>query len=171
MKTKAIIASAVVLALLIFIVMFFTDYHGPTQAVTVRHVKSVQSGDITTMTFEITNHTAHTYIFQPVEVQVRNGDSWTTFQNIFKSIGPGNTLTPCGVASYAVSVTNLPAKSVVRLGIRSHKMLLGVEGFVKRAKMKQKFRGLSWDPFDTSIQVYGDTFYILSDEWVETVVP
>jgi len=94
-KTKAIVAGAVVLALLLFTAMLLTGPRRPPQNITVRHVGSVWSSNIVTLTFEITNHTADPYIFFPFEVQVRNGNGWTKFEGFdITKIHPHPTLAP-----------------------------------------------------------------------------
>src|SRR5689334_8836187 len=119
--------------------MVFIVTRRPALDFTVRHVKSVQSGEITTISFEIKNYTADPYIFFPFEVRVRNGTNWTKFQGFdISKINPHPTLNPGGVASYTVSVTNLPPGSVVRFSIRPQKILLGINGFVRRAELNLK---------------------------------
>ena len=169
-KTKAIIAGAVVLVVLLFIAMLFTVPRKPPppQEVTVRHVGSVQFGNVTTMTFEVTNHTADPYIFCPFELQVRNGNAWTKFQGFdITKIDPFPTLAPRGLASYTVNVTNLLAGSVVRFSIRPQKVLLGVNGFVRRAELEVKGGGIPLNPYDKNSQVFGLSTEVVSEEWVE----
>jgi hypothetical protein len=147
----------------------------PPQEVTVRHVASVQSGDVTTMTFEITNHTADPYIFHPFEVQLRNGKAWTKFQGFdITKIHPKLRLAPRSVASYSVNVTNLPADSVVRFSISPQKVLMGVEGFARRAELELKRQtrgtgggGIPLNPNDKNSQVFGLPTEVVTDEWVE----
>lgn len=176
-KTKAIAASAVVLVGLIFVVfMLCIIPHRPSQDITIRHVKSVQSANITTMTFEIKNHTANPYIFFPFEVQVRNGNGWSKFQGFdIGTIHPIPKIDPKGLASYTVDVTNLPAASVVRFSIRPQKILLGVNGFVRRAELELDRRkqgggggGVSLNPYDKNGQVFGlPTEAVATGEFVE----
>ena len=72
-------------------------------------------------------------------MQVRNGNAWTKFQAFdITKIHPHPTLDSGGVASYTVTVTNLPAGSVVRFSIRPQKVLLGVNGFARRAELELK---------------------------------
>ena len=173
MRTKAIVAGAVVLVVLLCFAILFSVPRHPPQDFTVRHVGSIQSGNVTTMTFEITNHTADPYIFFPSEVQVRNGNRWTKFQGFdITKIHPTLKIDPKGLASYTVNVTNLPSKSVVRFSIRPQKLLLGVDGFVRRAELKVKKQGgvgLPLNPYDRKSQVYGQPSEVVSEEWVETV--
>lgn len=179
MTTKAIIAGAVVLAVLLFVAFLFTASRKPRkppQEVTVRHVGSIRYGNLTVMTFEITNHTANPYIFHPYEIQVRNGSAWTNFQGFdITKIHPHPTLAPRGVASYTVNVTNLPAGSVVRFSIQPQKTLMGVEGFARRAALELKRQtrgggsagGIPLNPNDKNSKVFGLPTVVLTEEWVE----
>lgn len=174
-RTKALVAGAVLILLLLFTALLLTFARKPAQQITVRHVGSVQSSNITTMTFEIKNHTTDPYIFFPFEVQVRNGNGWIKFQGFdITKIHPTPTVKPAGLASYTVSVTNLPAGSVVRLSILPQKILLGVNGFVRRAELNLKNQGgggsaVSLNPYDRNTQVFGlPTEPVATEEWVET---
>ena len=174
---KLIIARVVGFALLLFVAILFVLVRQPSPAITVRHVKSVQSEHVTTMTFEIKNHTADPYIFHPFEVQVRNESAWTKFQGFdITKIHPHPTLDPGGVASYTLNVTNLPAGSVVRFSIRPQKVLLGVSGFVRRAELEVKRQanggrggggGISLNPYDRNSKVFGLPTEVVSEEFVE----
>jgi hypothetical protein len=174
----SIVVGLVLVAVLVCVASLITIPRKPPQDITVRHVKSVHSSEITTMTFEIKNHTESPYIFLPFEVQVRNGNAWTRFQ-VFNSgsIHPIPTVGPTGLASYTVDVTNLPAKSVVRLSIHPQKVLLGVPGLVRRAELNiKKQRGggggrLPLNPYDKNSEVYGLPTEVVSEEFVETASP
>jgi hypothetical protein len=174
-RTKAIIAGAVVLALLLFVAFLFTAPRKPPQNITVSHVESAESAGITTMTFEIKNHTTDPYIFFPYEVQVRNSNDWTRFQALGSTrIQPIPTLAPKGVVSYTVNVTNLHAGSVVRFAIRVQKTLMGVQGFARRAELDLKGAGasggtgISLNPNDKNSSVFGLPKEVLTEEWIET---
>lgn len=178
MKTKAIIAGAVVFVLVLVIALLLATSRRPSQAITLRHVRSLRTDNVTMMSFEVKNHTAEPYIFFPFEVQVRSGDSWTKFQGFdITRIHPAPKLDPAGLVSYTVGVTNLPAGTVVRLAIRPQKVLLGVNGFVRRAELevKRKSRGaagaggggLPLNPYDKNSQVYGMPTEVVSEEFVE----
>lgn len=178
MRTKVIIGGAVVLALVLFFAFPFAARHKAAQQdITVRHVKSVASAGITTMTFEIKNPTADPYIFSPYEMQVRNSNGWIKFQRFdITSIHPPPKLGSRGVASWTVDVTNLPAGSVVRFSIRVQKTLLGVEGFARRAELnlnaatgsRAQGTGLPLNPNDKNSSVYGKPKEVVTQEWVET---
>lgn len=172
-RTKAVVASVVLSVVLLLGLLFILDRR-PQQEITIRHVKSVQSADITIMTFEIKNHTSNPYIFFPFEVQVRDGNGWRKFQGFDTRINPFPTLDPGGLASYAVSVTNLPAGSVVRFSVRPQKILLGFNGFIRRAQFNlQRQRGggggtrISLNPNDKNSKVYGPPTKVVSEEFVE----
>lgn len=169
MRTKAIVASVVPSVVLLLVLFFILDRR-PSQDITIRHVKSLQSEDITIMTFEIKNHTSNPYIFFPFEVQVRNENRWNKFQGFDTRISPFPTLDPGGLATYSVSVTNLPAGSVVRFTIHPQKIILGFNGFVKRAELDlQNLRSggprLSLNPNDKNSKVYGPPKMVLSEEF------
>jgi hypothetical protein len=171
MKTKAIITGVVVLVVLLFIGILLSVHRQPPQPVTVRHVVSLQYGDVTYITVEITNHTADMYIFLRFEVQVRNGNAWTKVPcSISKFIGL--VLAPRGVSSCIADVTNLPANCVVRFSIHSEKRLLGLAGLIKRVEfnLKQLGGGRPWislNPYDKNFRVYGNPTGVISEEWVE----
>jgi hypothetical protein len=173
-RTKFIIAGAVVLVVL-FLTMILVFSHKPPQEITVRHVASFQTDNLTTMTFEITNHTADHYVFFPFEVQIRNGNTWTKFQgwSDISKIHPIPKIDPKGIASYTVNVTNLPDGSVVRFSIRPQKMLMGFDGFLRRAELNLKSRGRGgWIPLNPNAprtEFYGRPTEVTSEEWVETV--
>jgi hypothetical protein len=171
-KTMAVVAGLVLTAVLLFIVILLTVPRKPPQDITVRHVGSVQSGNVTTMTFEITNHTAYPYIFFPFEVQIRNGNGWSKFQGFdITKIHLHPTVAPRGVASYTVNVTNVPAGCSVRFSIRPQKVLLGVNGFVRRAELELKGQarggGISLNPYDRNSQVFGLPTEVVTEGWVE----
>ena len=138
MARKSVIACLVLLIVLLLLgsILFLATRPVP-RAITVRHVGSFQSDNRTEMTFEIKNHSAESYIFCPVEVQIRSGGAWSMFQrwSDISTIHPAPKIDPNGVASYTVNVTNLPAGSRVRFSIRPQKILLGVNGFVRRAEL------------------------------------
>jgi hypothetical protein len=169
-KTKAIIAGAVVLALLLFVVVFIQ--RNTPQAVTVRHIASVQSSNVTTMTFEITNHTANTYILERFDVELRLGTSWTdvSISNFVSWI----FMMPRGVQSYTfkltdVKLTDLSAEPVVRAGVFAASNLTGLRGLIKRLNLRflHKGSGVSLNPFAKNNFVYGEPTVFASEEWVE----
>jgi hypothetical protein len=170
-KTKAIVAGGVLLLFLLFIAILLSGPHKPPQDITVRHVKSIQSSNITTMTFEIKNHTATPYIFFPFEVQIRNGNAWTRLQGFdMQTIHPPPKIDVRSLASYTINVTNVPSGSVVRFSIRPQKILLGVNGFVRRAELKLEHHGASsipLNPNDRNSQVYGSPTEVVSDGFAE----
>jgi hypothetical protein len=172
-RTKVIVAGAVVLVVLLFAGVLLTVYRKAPPGITVRHVKSVQSAGITTMTFAIKNHTGNLCVFVPFEVQVRNRSTWTKFQGYDTyPMYPGSpTLGPKGTVSYSVNVANLPPKSVVRFTIRAQKTLLGFKGLVRRVQVNLKKEGpaggFPLNPYDKNSQVFGFPTEVASDEFVE----
>ena len=178
MKTKLVLTGAVVLTLLLFTLITVSVSRLPAELISIRHLNSVQSGRVTTMTFEITNHTADPYIFSPFQVQLRNGNAWTKFQGFDTAVHPHPTLAPRGVASCSIDVTNLLPGSVVRFSIRPQKILMGFNGFVRRAELNlQRPAGagpggrISLNPNDPRSAVFGTPTVVVTEEWVETVSP
>ena len=172
-RTKAIVAGAVLSVVLLLVLLFVLDRRRP-QDITIRHVKSVQSEDITIMTFEIKNHTSNSYIFALFELEVRKGNGWNRFPGLNTRFSPVPNLDPGGLATYSVSVTNLPAGSLVRFSIHPMKIILGFSGFVRRAQFNfQRLRRggggmrISLNPNDKNSKVYGSTTEVVSEEFVE----
>lgn len=171
------VAGGVVFALFLLIALLLTTPRRPPQGITLRHVNSFRTDNVTTMRFEVKNHTSDPYIFFPFEVQVRTGNSWTKLQGFdLTMIHPVPKLDPAGLASYTLGVTNLPAGTAVRFTIRPQKVLLGINGFVRRAELEveRKARGtpgagggVSLNPYDRSSHVYGMPTEVVSEEFVE----
>ncbi len=162
MKAKTIIAGAVLLVVLLFVAILFTFLSKPPQIITVRHVKSVQIGNVTTLTFEITNHTDQTYLLDPVWVQARNGIAWPItdkFSSPFLSAHRPLTAT--------FNMTNLPTGSPLRLRMTAGKDLPGVKGLFFRLdlRFRQGQKQVSVNPFDKKTKVASSTL-IFSDEFV-----
>jgi hypothetical protein len=168
---KAVVPGALVLVVLLFFALLVVVYHQPPLDITVRHVKSVQTGDITTISFEVKNHTPSPYAYRRLEVQVRNGNVWTGFQDFdINRFNAYPALGPRAVASYTVNVTNLPAQSVVRLSLYLQKPLHGVEGFARRAEFKWRMTNqvnVSLNPYDTNSIFWGKPTVVTSEEFVE----
>ncbi len=178
-RTKAIVAGPVLLTILLFIALLLSTLRTPPQKITLRHVKSIRTENVTAMNFEIKNQSSDPYIFFPFEVQIRNGNAWTKFQGFdITKIHPAPKIDPQGLASYTLNVTNLPAGSVVRFSIRPQKVLLGLNGFVRRAELEVKRQtgggagggggGIPLNPYDRNSQVYGMPIEVVSEEFVET---
>jgi len=173
-----ILSGLALLTVMILVAILLTAPRRPPQDITIRHIGSVHhSGEVTTLAFEITNHTADRYIFVPKEVQVRKGNDWVKFRG-FERAMTFPTLAPRAVVSiYTVDVTNLPVGSAVRFKIRPQKVLLGLDGFIRRAELdlnkQRQGAGRPWiplNPYDTNGTVYGRATELVSEEWVETEV-
>ncbi len=169
MRTKAIVTGVGLIALFCLIATLLSVPRKPPQEITVRHVKSVQSSNVTTMTFEIKNHTADAYIFFPNELEIRTGKEWSKF--VAFDIGkfhPSPSVNPMGLASCTIEVTNLPAKSVVRFKIRPQRTLTGLTGLIRRSELNLANRGqVPLNPFDRNSKVYGLPIEAVSEEFVE----
>jgi hypothetical protein len=175
MRRKAIAAGAVVVVLFLFTALLLFAFRKPPQEITLRHVKSIRTEDITEMSFEVKNQTADSYIFYPFEMQIRNRNAWTKFQGFdIKQFHQSPKLSPNGLASCTVNVTNLPAGALVRFGIRSQKVLVGPRGFIRRAEfdLKQRRKGgpgvwIPLNPYDKNSQVYSRPSEVVSEEFIE----
>jgi len=170
MTRKPMMAGGVAIAIVVFTISFLVIAFPTSRPITIRHVKSVHSGDVTAATFEIRNHAAAPYIFYPFEVQVRNGTVWSKCLG-FKvgKVHPLPTLDPMGLASYTVEVTNLPAGSVVRFKIRAQKILTGLNGLLRRFELNfgSTRSSISLNPFDKTSTVFEIPREVVSDEFVE----
>jgi len=104
-----------------------------TPAITVQHVKAVQSGSATTVTFEITNNTAQFYRLDEFAVlDVLREGAWKLFNysvsldqfNFLQfrtDLGPFDyTLGPKASRGFTSEVTNLRKGSALRLEITFH---------------------------------------------------
>ena len=70
---KKPIVLGVVVSLAVLLIALLVLFVRPTSpAVTVRHVKSVQSSNSIMLTFQITNHTAGKCMVTPLAIEVRN---------------------------------------------------------------------------------------------------
>jgi len=91
----------------------------PSSVATVRHVKSVRSeGTLTTFTFEITNHTADTYTFVPVAVEVCNQAVWKECFNLRDGQGVAHAarfLAPHMPVLYTFKAPGLPLGPPLRV--------------------------------------------------------
>lgn len=167
MKTKTVIAAAVVLVVILFAAIFFTFLHKPPQVITVRHVKSVQLGKVTTLTFEITNHTEQTYLIDPHWVQARNGLAWPITDKSSNPFFCYPFLSSHRSVTATFNMTNLPAGSPLRLRMMAGKDLPGLEGMFFRLdlRFRQGQNQVSVNPFDKKTKVASSTL-IFSDEFV-----
>ena len=163
MRTKPIIAGAVIIAILLSIV--FITARPSLPSITVRHIKSVRSGDWVVATFEITNQTDQNYLLIPVWVKARNGLAWPLTDHFsIPILGPYRSVTA------TFNMTNLPAGSPVRLRLDAIKELAGLERFFMRfdLRFRQGQRNVSLNPLDKSVRVFSSKqAVILSDEFVE----
>lgn len=168
MRRKPIVAGVVAIAILLLTIIVFITARPSPLTLTIQHIKSTQSENVTTMSFEVTNHTADPYILNPIQVQVRNGNAWTKFED-FDSAGP-TPIVPRGVAFYTVEVTNLPPGSFVRSSLCPPKILSGFNGFFRRAQVRmiEPASKILLNPNDKLSGVAGPPTEVVSDEWLET---
>jgi hypothetical protein len=130
-KSKTIIAGAVLLVVLFFATIIFTFLPKPPQSITVRYIKSVQSGKATTITFEITNHTDQTYLLDPVWVRTRNGLAWPITDKFSNPM-----FNPHRSVTATFNLTNLPTGSPLRLMMTVGKELAGLKGLFLRLDLR-----------------------------------
>ena len=174
MRTKPIIAGAVLIAILLLTTIVFITARPSPSAITVRHIKSVQSGGGVTATFEIKNHTARTYSVYPLSVEVSNGPVWKACADFSSPSFPIDNLGPHASMTRTFYMTDLPTGSPLRLRLQGQKELVGLDSFFMRLNLRfrQGQKNVSLNPFDktrvflTPIQIV--TIQIVSDEFVES---
>jgi hypothetical protein len=174
-NSKAIVVGAVLITILLLVAMLLAVALMPGRNITVRHLQSTRTGNVTTMSFEVKNSTPDHYIYFPFELQLRTGKTWTKFQGFdVTKIHPAPKIDPGAVASYTLEVTNLPPGSLARFAIRPQRILQGLDGFVRRAdlELKRKTSGagggsIPLNPYDRNSQVYGKPTEVVSDEFME----
>jgi hypothetical protein len=89
MRTKAIAAGVVGTIVLLCVAILAITPRPPSPAsITVRYIKSVQSGELVTATFEITNHTANGYFVGATIVEVLNDQFWKKCFQFDSTPGP-----------------------------------------------------------------------------------
>ena len=169
MRKKAIIAGAVLIAILLCITILFIVARQSSPTITVRHVKSVQSGHQFTETFEITNHTSRRYYVYAFSVQVSNGLIWKDCYDSFgKSPSPPPILGSRGSETADFDMTNFPKGFPLRLRMKISKELAGLEKLFQRLDLRFRLgqSSVSLNPFEKHI-FFGKYTEIVSDEFVE----
>lgn len=168
MGRKPIIVLLLAIILVVLVAVFLVVSRHASPAIVVRHVQSVRSGNVTTLTFEITNHSTAAYVFSPFKVQDRTGTVWSMDLNNVTLRQPQH-LNPMGHASYKVEVTNLAAGSTLRFKINVLKELKGLNTFIKRAELKFRGTGINipLNPFDKSSRFFALPEEVVSEEFVE----
>ena len=167
-----VIVGLVGIILLFCITIFFAAAGKPSPALTVRHVKSVPSGNLVMLTFEITNHTAGICLVGPVSIEVRNGSVWSSFLHFATARTPSTPdyfLRSNEFMSFTLDVTNLPTTHPLRLRMRAHSEREKLQSLFVRFRLRA-FEGqtnVSLNPFDKSTSFFGKGTPVLSDEFVE----
>lgn len=161
MRTKPIIAGAVLIAILLLITIGFVTARPSSPAITVRHVKSVQSGRVASVTFGVTNHTTKAYMIYPFSIQALNGSTWTNCFSFDTNRIP-DVVGPHGFLSSIVEATNLPTASALRLKLLAQKELGGLD----RVRM-QLFLRLCPVPLGSGPWFDLHQATIMSEEFVE----
>lgn len=168
MRTKPIVAGAVIVVLLLTTTIVFIISRPSPPAITVRYVKSVQSNNSVTATFEVTNHTGSRYHVYPFLVEVRNGPLWRTCF-LFNST-PDLTLEPSDGQSVTFQMANLPTGAPLRLTMQAHKELkAGLAGLLDRFEMRFRFgmKSVSVNPFRKTGRVFSRPTELVSQEFIE----
>jgi hypothetical protein len=169
MGRKPIILGIVVIILAVLVVVLLAVPRQSSPTIGVRHVWSFRSGNVTTLKFEITNHSTARYVCSPFELQGRNGKVWIRFMGLTPLTSRSLHLDPMGSAFYRVEVTNLAAGSTLRFKINAQPELKGLNGFIRRAELKvgRKVRNVTLNPFDKNSAVFGLPEEVVSEEFVE----
>lgn len=163
MRTKPIIIIGAVVAVLFLTAIVFIGARPFPSGITVRHLKSVQSGGWVAATFEFTNHTDQNYLLDPLYVEARNGVGWPI-------AGPFSSpiLGPHRSATATFNITNLAAGCAVHLRVLGNKESAGLERFFMRLNMRfrQGQKSVSLNPLDEGLRAFSKPTVIVSDEFV-----
>jgi len=175
-RKNLIIIGAVAIGILGIFLILVAAGRPAGPPITIRHVKSVQSGDTTTLFFEISNHTANSYIFVPSAVDVHSGTVWAPCSGIpalrIGSLVP--SLSPSARTSYSCEATNLPQRVPLRFRISANKRLTGMEGFWGRVQLSILYhrlglrRPFSLNPFENTGDIFGPPIGVISEEFEES---
>jgi hypothetical protein len=168
-KSLILIGAVAIVILGIFLILVAAGRPaGPP--ITIRHVKSIPSGDTTTLIFEISNHTANSYVFFASAVEVHSG---TAPSYRFPNNHPPRTLGPSSFITYPEAMI-VPKGVPLRFRISANKRLTGPEGFVARVQLSIFFtiaglpRPFSLNPFDNKGDVFGPSIGVDSEEFEES---
>ena len=169
MRKKAIIAGAILIAILLLGSILFIGAPPSSPPITVRHIKSVQSGDHVTATFEITNHTARNYSVYPVSVEARNGSVWKTCSDFSSYSFPIDDLGPHGSESRTFEMSNWPTGSPLRFRLTASERLTGLKArltYFEWSLVNHKNLLVPLNPFQTNFS-FPRTIEIVSEEFIE----
>lgn len=175
MAKKPIIASAVLIAILLLVLILFITARPP--AITVRHIKSIKSDNRVTAIFEFTNLTTSSCVLVPNSVEVRTASLWKTcFHFLDKTnpitvihVGPFYLGPHCSISTN-LEVINLPTAAPLRLKIVVVSERAGVETFPERLVSAFWFgeKGVRLNPFDkTYFGGFSKPTPIYSQEFIE----
>lgn len=153
MGKKPIVAGAVLVALIAVVVAGITAVRPTAPTITVLNVKSVQSNDLTAISFEPTNHTTGNWLISGLAVQFGKEGAWSRFIDL----RPTKLLGPHEIASVSFEVSNSPAVYPIRLKLYAHRRQDGLEGLLRRLKLRifERQRSVSLNPFDKRNLVFG----------------
>jgi hypothetical protein len=171
---KAIVAGVVGLLFLVVISLMFFVVRATAPAVTVRYIKTVQSGNSLAMTLQISNHTANGFIFHPFKLEAREGDGWKTRCKFeATSFRPAPELTAYSLTNFTFEVTNAPAGSSLRFTIRVQEVLTGAKGFIRRVEVRHQDtisgsggKPFPLNPYDKWSKVFGKPIEVVTEEFV-----
>ena len=165
-RRRLIVAGVVVAPSFVFIAFAIALIRLTPPAITVRHVKSVPTGQAMAATFDITNHTSNTYFLCPNLVEACHGAQWKPcfkFSEDYES-----ELRLDSHKSLTFAVTNLPSGSPLRVSLHVFKELRGVRAFPRllRDRLANKEPLLTPNPFDKSEAITSQVSSIVSDEFM-----
>ena len=167
MQPKALLtlAALAVVGLVCAAVVLFSGSGAP--AISVRLVKSVQSGESAVANFNITNHSSRLHILSlSYSVERRNGQVWKecSWDDTFRELD----LAPRSYQSVQFQMTNVPTGAPLRLKLEGRKELKGVQTLWMRFRVRFVLgeKGLPLNPFDRNSHVFQNPTPIFSDEFV-----
>lgn len=164
----AVVAVVVGIGLVLFIAILPVAVR-TAPAVTARHIKTVSRGDKLLMTIQISNHTAHAFIFYPTKLEARAGTGWNTISE-FTDRSLMGRLAPYSFTNYICETLSTPAGSSLRLRIYAQEVLTGPKGFLRRIQLRTAGRTPSQvplNPYDKQSWVYGKASEVVTEEFVQ----
>lgn len=171
MGKKALVAGAVVIAVLLAGSFLVFAPAPASSALTVRHIKSLQSGTNFTETFEITNNTTTTYCVAPTVVFLLDGQVRRVCFDLMSHLSPGLIVGPHACVSSSFQMIGLPPSIPLRLSVSAQPDLTGPRGWLTRLKLRyvEHQNIISANPFSNRNPIFGlrKSVNIDSDPFIE----